>query len=64
MALATVLLTGAAGGIGSHLRAPLRERAAELRITDVAPLSRMAARTAFTSPMSPTTNGAPRAASR
>jgi uronate dehydrogenase len=38
MALGIVLLTGAAGGIGSHLRAPLRERAAELRITDIAPL--------------------------
>jgi uronate dehydrogenase len=38
MALGSVLLTGAAGGIGSHLRAPLRERATELRITDVAPL--------------------------
>src|SRR4051812_40705151 len=38
MALGTVLLTGAAGSIGSHLRAPLRERAAELRITDIAPL--------------------------
>jgi uronate dehydrogenase len=38
MALGSVLLTGAAGGIGSHLRAPLRERATELRITDIAPL--------------------------
>ena len=38
MALGTVLLTGAAGSIGSHLRAPLRERAAELRISDIAPL--------------------------
>jgi uronate dehydrogenase len=42
MALGTVLLTGAAGGIGSHLRAPLRERAAELRITDVVPLEAQA----------------------
>src|SRR4051794_33494977 len=39
MALGTVLLTGAAGGIGSHLRAPLREGGAELRIPDVAPLA-------------------------
>src|SRR5690242_6392066 len=38
MSLGTVLLTGAAGGIGSHLRAPLREAAAELRLTDVRPL--------------------------
>jgi uronate dehydrogenase len=38
MALGPVLLTGAAGGIGSSLRAPLRELASELRLTDVAPL--------------------------
>jgi uronate dehydrogenase len=37
-ALGPVLLTGAAGTIGSHLRAPLREAASELRLTDVAPL--------------------------
>src|SRR3954447_4760511 len=43
MALGTVLLTGAAGGIGSHLRAPLREQASELRITDIAPLEAQAA---------------------
>jgi uronate dehydrogenase len=42
MALGTVLLTGAAGGIGSHLRAPLREQASELRITDIAPLEALA----------------------
>jgi uronate dehydrogenase len=42
MALGTVLLTGAAGGIGSHLRAPLREQASELRITDIAPLEAQA----------------------
>jgi uronate dehydrogenase len=41
--LGTVLLTGAAGGIGSHLRAPLRAAAAELRISDVAPLEPEAA---------------------
>jgi len=33
-----VLLTGAAGGIGSALRAPLREAADELVLSDVAPL--------------------------
>ena len=33
-----VLLTGAAGGIGSRLRAPLREAATELRLSDIAPL--------------------------
>jgi uronate dehydrogenase len=38
MALGRVLLTGAAGGIGSALRAPLREAVTELRLTDVAPL--------------------------
>ena len=43
MALGTVLLTGAAGAIGSHLRAPLREAAAELRISDVRPLAAEAA---------------------
>ena len=37
-----VLLTGAAGGIGSRLRAPLREAASELRLTDVAPLEAQA----------------------
>lgn len=36
--LGPILLTGAAGHIGSHLRAPLREAASELRLTDVAPL--------------------------
>jgi uronate dehydrogenase len=36
--LGRVLLTGAAGAIGSRLRAPLREAASELRLTDVAPL--------------------------
>jgi len=36
--LGTVLLTGAAGDIGSHLRAPLREAASELRLSDVRPL--------------------------
>jgi uronate dehydrogenase len=43
MSLGTVLLTGAAGGIGSHLRGPLREAAAELRLTDIAPLEAEAA---------------------
>jgi uronate dehydrogenase len=33
-----VLLTGAAGGIGSRLRAPLREAVDELRLSDIAPL--------------------------
>jgi uronate dehydrogenase len=33
-----VLLTGAAGTIGSRLRAPLREAVSELRLSDVAPL--------------------------
>jgi uronate dehydrogenase len=36
--LGPILLTGAAGEIGSRLRAPLREAASELRLTDVAPL--------------------------
>jgi uronate dehydrogenase len=36
--LGTILLTGAAGNIGSSLRAPLREAAKELRLSDVAPL--------------------------
>jgi uronate dehydrogenase len=36
--LGPILLTGAAGGIGSRLRAPLREATSELRLTDVAPL--------------------------
>jgi uronate dehydrogenase len=39
MALGPILLTGAAGTIGSRLRAPLREAASELRLTDVAPLA-------------------------
>jgi uronate dehydrogenase len=43
MPLGTVLLTGAAGAIGSHLRAPLREAARELRISDIAPLEAEAA---------------------
>lgn len=36
-------MTGAAGHIGSHLRAPLREAAAELRASDVRPLEPQAA---------------------
>jgi uronate dehydrogenase len=36
--LGPILLTGAAGRIGSSLRAPLRAAAAELRLTDVVPL--------------------------
>jgi uronate dehydrogenase len=36
--LGPILLTGAAGRIGSSLRAPLRTAASELRLTDVAPL--------------------------
>ncbi len=36
--LGPILLTGAAGHIGSYLRAPLREVASELRLTDIAPL--------------------------
>ena len=38
-ALGPILLTGAAGRIGSSLRAPLREVASELRLTDRAPLT-------------------------
>src|SRR5215208_4995369 len=38
MALGRVLLTGAAGGIGSRLRAPLREAVTELRLSDIEPL--------------------------
>lgn len=33
-----VLLTGAAGGIGTRLRAPLREAVDELRLSDIEPL--------------------------
>jgi uronate dehydrogenase len=40
--LGTVLLTGAAGAIGSHLRAPLRAAARELRISDARPLEAQA----------------------
>ena len=36
--LGPILLTGAAGRIGSELRGPLREVASELRLTDIAPL--------------------------
>jgi uronate dehydrogenase len=36
--LGPILLTGAAGGIGSRLRAPLRDATSELRLSDVAPL--------------------------
>ena len=36
--LGPILLTGAAGRIGSSLRGPLREVASELRLTDIAPL--------------------------
>jgi uronate dehydrogenase len=36
--LGPILLTGAAGRIGSSLRAPLRAAASELRLTDVSPL--------------------------
>jgi uronate dehydrogenase len=42
MPLGPVLLTGAAGGIGSRLRAPLREAVSELRISDIAPLEAQA----------------------
>jgi uronate dehydrogenase len=40
--LGRVLLTGAAGRIGSHLRAPLREAVEELRLSDIAPLEAQA----------------------
>lgn len=39
MTLGPVLLTGAAGRIGSRLRAPLREATSELRLSDIAPLT-------------------------